>query len=274
MSGVIIIGAGLFGAVARDLLRARGIPCVVVDDQRPLRGSFPAGCLMKPSWLSGLGKDREGAMALLDELYGLKKIPMRVGDSFLKFDTITHVSPSQILKDPDIVGKVVSVNPQIGEVLFEDGTYLNADVVLVAAGVWCAELLPEHFSGVKLEGLQGASLRARGEMPEARLAIWAPYKQSVGFEIEPGTIWFGDGTALKPSSWKDHHTVRVVDHARDVGIAAHQIDEVRFGLRPYVRGKTGWFERAGSRCWVSTGGAKNGVALAASQALKFFAAIK
>ncbi len=268
---ITIVGAGLFGAVARDLLTARGYACQTVDDARPLAGSYPAGCLTKPSWLASV-KDRDAAMDLLDTLYGRSTIPLRVGP--LKLESIVHYPPAAILRPADIRGTVVSVDPQDASVMLQDGRLLQSDAVLVAAGVWCKELLPEHFRGVPLTGLQGCSQRFAGTLPEARLKVWAPFKQSVAFNIEPGVVWFGDGTALKPDSFKPEHVARSLDHAEEVGLQRSTLIETRTGLRPYVRGQSGWFRRAGSRCWVSTGGAKNGVVLAAAQALQFLNAIE
>lgn len=269
---ILIIGGGLFGSVARDLLTARGIPCRVIDDGRPLSGSYPAGCLTKPSWLASLGKYRTPALELLDELYGLQRVPLRIGPA--KLESIMHVPPAAILRTPDVRARVTGILPEAGLVHLDTGETLSGSAILVAAGVWCTELLPLHFGSNRLEGLQGVSLRYAGALPEARLKVWAPFKQSLAFNIEPGVVWFGDGTALKPDSWTADHDARARQHACDLGLMPSDLIQERHGLRPYVRGHAGWFQRAGRRCWVSTGGAKNGVVLAAAQALQFLNAIK
>ncbi len=125
-----------------------------------------------------------------------------------------------------------------------------------------------------LTGLQGSSQRYRASLPEARLHVWAPYRQSVAFNIEPGVAWFGDGTALKPESFKPHHVARALHHAENLGLHPSGLIETRVGIRPYVKGHVGWFRQAGARCWVSTGGAKNGVVLAAVQARQFLEALR
>lgn len=265
-----IIGAGLFGAVARDLLRSRGIACQTVDDGRPLAGSFPAGCLTKPSWLSSV-RNRDGALGLLASLYGVRRISLQVG--LLKLENVMHFAPSAILRPPDIRARAVSVDPDLGVVQLDNGQTLEGRV-LVAAGVWSRDLLPDHFSGVRLIGLQGCSQRFRSAQPRAALKVWAPFKQSVCFEIEPGVTWFGDGTALLPDSWGPQHVERSLAHAEELGLSRWHLIETRVGLRPYVRGHSGWFRRVGQRCWVSTGGAKNGVVLAAAQALEFLDALE
>lgn len=269
---ILIVGSGLFGSVARDLLTARGIPCKVIDDGRPMSGSYPAGCLTKPSWLDALGKAREPALGLLDQLYGIQKLPLRLGPA--RLDSIMHVPPAAILRAPDVRARVTGILPEAGVVHLDSGETLVGHSILVAAGVWCRELLPLHFGSARLEGLQGVSLRFRETLPEARLKLWAPFKQSVAFNIEPGVAWFGDGTSLRPESWTPEHDERAQTHAADLGLDPSNLIEVRHGLRPYVRGHTGWFQRAGRRCWVSTGGAKNGVVLAAAQALQFLNAVE
>jgi hypothetical protein len=281
---IYIIGAGLFGAVARDLLRDNDIPCQTVDDGRPLSGSYPAGCLIKPSWLTKIPRrDRERAMIALDHLYGMREFPIRVGP--MKLESIRHVPPSTILQPPDITGTVTKVDPTAGRfwvsrfnrIVGTRGGVTKQQVgieeftghLLIAAGVWCRELLPEHFADVPLTGLQGCSQRFAQRTPEAQMSVWAPFKQSVRFEIEDGITWFGDGTALKPESWTPDHTERSLKHAVGLGLRRANLMETRVGLRPYIKGQTGWFRQLSDRCWVSTGGAKNGVVLAAVQALEF-----
>lgn len=267
---VLIVGAGLFGAVARDVLRTNGVECYTIDDGRPFSGSYPAGCLTKPSWLTKVA-GRDEALEELNSLYGLKEIPLRIAG--VKSETIFHVPPAAILIPPDISGRVVHIAHNDGAVHLEDGRSFYGDQILVAAGVWSKQLLPEHFAGVPLTGLKGSSQRFRGTLPEAQLKVWAPFKQSVAFNIAPNEIWFGDGTALRAESFKEHHIDRAMKHAVELGLSQGQLIESRVGLRPYVKGQTGWFRHVSKNCWVSTGGAKNGVVLAAAQALQFLRSI-
>jgi len=258
---IYIVGNGLFGAVTRDLLRKRGIECETIDCGKSLSGSWPAGCLMKPSWLSKV-KGRDAALELLDELYGLKTIPLAVGGS------LQHVDPELILRPPDIWGAVRSVLPDVGEVIMEDGR-VYCGKVLVAAGIWSKALLPAHFRDVPLVGLQGVSFRLQGGMPAARLHVWAPFKQAIAFEIASDVTWFGDGTSILRENFGDEHITRARERLPSLGLSPGAITDVRVGIRPAVKGQVGWFRRVGANCWVSTGGAKNGVVLAAAQALQF-----
>lgn len=257
---IYIIGAGLFGGVARDLLRREGFDCKTIDDNRPLSGSYPAGCLIKPGWLTKLGKAREPALELLDEMYGLRTMNLRGMPG-----TIQHCPPSRILRAPDICDRVGHIDPEAGLAQLCGGGNVEG-TLLVAAGVWTQELCD-----VPVTGIQGCSMRYAGGFEEAAINVWAPYKQTVAFEIEPGITWCGDGTGIKPDNWKPFHEERALGHAADMGLT--DLQETRVGIRPYVKGRTGYFERVGKRCWVSTGGAKNGVALAAVQAKQFLESI-
>lgn len=272
---VIIIGAGFFGGVARDLLRREGIECLTVDARLPDAGSIPAGGLTQPSWLEGLGRDYRPGWDLLDSLYGLQKLVLHTQGKEQP-GTIYRVPTEKMLQPPDILAKVVSVNPGAGSVLLDNGDRLDG-VILATSGAWVKDVFPEHFASVKLKALKGVSFRFKGEVDGAVLANWAPYKHSVAFNIEPGIIWFGDGTTIKAENWSDDHVRRALKHAQELLpeiLTAENLLETRTGLRPYVDGHKGYFARVGTQAWVSTGGAKNGLVLSALQALDFLAAVR
>jgi hypothetical protein len=143
--------------------------------------------------------------------------------------------------------------------------------VLVAAGVWCNELLGDKMPLVR--GLYGASLKVPGKLKEPRIHVYAPYRQAVAFQMGPNKVWFGDGTALVQKTW-NKRGAEYVDATE--GRAARYMDlniarsTVCVGARPYVEGhKAGYFARVSPAVWVSTGGAKNGTVLAAWQAQRF-----
>jgi hypothetical protein len=74
---IYIIGSGLFGSIARDLLRNEGYDAITIDANLRYAASTAAGCLIKPSWLSCLGNKYKDGMGTLDKLYGLTKIPLQ-----------------------------------------------------------------------------------------------------------------------------------------------------------------------------------------------------
>lgn len=271
---IVIVGGGLFGSVARDLLRANGHEAMVIDNKFPDSGSAAAGCLMKPSWLSCLGDQYKKGLDILDSLYGLEQVPMMV-NGVVKLDSIYHVDPTKILKEPDIVGKVERVDQFYGAVHLTDGQTWTGKV-LVAAGYRSKELLPNHFSKVQLVGKAGVSLRFRTELLAAKISVWAPYKQSAAFTIADGETWFGDGTSINLENWNHgKYLDRALFHANklDERLSAFLLDRHTFGVRPYVVGHSGWFVQTGANCWVTTGGAKNGLVLAAIQAQQFLESI-
>lgn len=260
---LIIVGAGLFGRVAADLAEKFGHEALTIDAQMQMRASPAAGCLLKPSWLASIPKQAvERGLSVLDELYGLEDVELK---STLGFPVwVRRVDPDKILKKkPDVVGRVVGVS-QDGQVRMEDGTVYRG-TVLVAAGVWSKELVP---SMPDIKVLVGASARFPGQLPGGRIDIYAPYRQAVAFNINKKQTWFGDGTSIVQHNWSDER----VEQSADRAAAKFSLHGGRWtvGARPYVEGhKAGYLKQVGKKLYVSTGGAKNGITLAASQAFEF-----
>jgi hypothetical protein len=130
-----------------------------------------------------------------------------------------------------------------------------------------------------IKGLYGASLRISGLKVDPAISVYAPYKQAVMFNIEPKTVWFGDGSALIESTWTKERKQRIEATADRAAKLSGAIKGTRVkvteGARPYVEGhKSGYLEQLSPKLWVSTGGAKNGTVLAALQALRFVEAMK
>src|ERR1041385_7090136 len=104
---VFIVGNGLFGRIASDMLTEAGIDNTVIDSGEQNSGSQASGNITKPSWISGLGDAGKQAYADLDQLYGLEKFSAEIilGKSLELF----YVPRSKILNKPHIVGKVTAV---------------------------------------------------------------------------------------------------------------------------------------------------------------------
>ncbi len=262
---VVIVGAGLFGCIAADICRHAGRKVVLLDSNEEMSGSKPAACLMKPSWMTGLGKKVvTTGMSVLEELYGVREIEFVVNG--LKRQDVFWVPPNKILRRSDkIKDKVVEVRD--GIVTTSSGTVYEGEV-LVAAGVWTDLLVDIEPQ----DRLVGAALLYSGKT-DPEIHIWAPYRQAVKFNRTPNQIWFGDGTAIKHKNF---------DYSERVGASINRAEKI-FGLskpksvivgsRPYTRGRKGVFEQVYEHTWVSTGGAKNGTILAAYQASLFLEAI-
>lgn len=268
---IIVVGNGLFGSIAATYARAEGHNVTVVAERRKYEASAASGCVLAPSWMSSLDKDTVAdSMALLSYLYDVHDVEFQT-NLLAKFKA-KRVVPADILLKPDVAARVTSVGD--GVVKYEGGT-LRGDV-LVAAGIWCGELL----SGLPpIRGLYGASLRISGQLACPQINVYAPYRQAVGFNMDKKSIWFGDGTALIAKTWmaeEDTRKAKSFDRAKEMfpGASALGVRSTS-GARPYVEGhKAGYFQQVSPKTWVSTGGAKNGTILAAAQALAFVQGLK
>jgi len=278
---IIVVGNGLFGSIAATYARAEGHTVTVVSEKRPYAASAASGCVLAPSWLSSLSKPEiADSMAVLEHLYTVH--PIEFSTNILKKFKAHRVDPADVLVQPDIDAKVISVAD--GVVKYAEphsaGTQrvgtLRGDV-LVAAGIWSQELI----TGMPpIKGLYGASLRVPGALNEPKINVYAPYRQAVGFNIGRKEIWFGDGTALIQNTWMKEEAERIKTTqeraAKMMGISPPLVKpKVHMGARPVVEGrKGGYLEQVSPKLWVSTGGAKNGTVLAALQAMMFVEALK
>jgi hypothetical protein len=280
MRRVIVVGAGLFGSIAAAYARRRGFAVDVIDRREETAGSRAAACLMKPGWMSGLPKqDVANGLALLDELYGLQSVDFKLKLSVLeKRESIHWVHPSKMLL-PNIVTIDANVKDlkhysDSVEVVTEVGntTVLrSADFVLLACGAWGNELFRDM---PPIRSLVGMSYKYRGQLKDNIIQAWAPYKQTVAFNISDDVVWAGDGQAILKQNWKLKHIAdsreRCADalaHNTEVGHIP-RVFEQTFGERPYIKGYSGFFAQHG-RVFVSNGGAKNGTIIAAIQAKRF-----
>ena len=134
MRDVIIVGGGLFGSIAAAALRGAGMDVMLIDDGRPRSGSRAAGCLMKPSWLSKMGKDNvDASFRLLDRLYGLRTVPLRAGPLSVSAEWI---NPDIILGSERVTARVAKV------ATFPGGSRVRLAPTLEALGRDYAERLP------------------------------------------------------------------------------------------------------------------------------------
>jgi glycine/D-amino acid oxidase-like deaminating enzyme len=253
---------------------------MLIDDKRPLSGSKPAACLMKPSWLTSMTTDQlDKSFALLDQLYQLERVPFTLDN--LKIDmSVTRIRPSK-------VGEAVSKFAHEGKVALvrDDGNKVYCDFrqgiearhVVLACGSWAHELAPWAPTPKQQAGW---AFTWQGEhKPPNVIKLWAPYRQLVVFNREDGEVWAGDGSALKPerlTDWerRDESMMRCVRAAFPNTGMPSQLEgdkrteqERRFseanvisGIRPYTEKSEGapcFFETRG-RVTVITGGAKNG----------------
>jgi len=263
---VIIVGNGLFGSIAATLCRSRGHNVTVVSNNEPMAASKASGCVLAPSWLTSLNKtDVDHGLRLLDELYGLQDVVF-TGPLGAPFKA-QRVDPDRVRVKADVTADVTSVKD--GAVALNDGRTLRG-TVLVAAGVWCGRLVEMP----PIRGLYGASMRFKATGVQAKISVYAPYRQSVLFQLNKTEAWGGDGTALIRKTWEAERDNRIAATVQRITKLSElrQLQGVKVteGIRPYVEEhKAGFFKRISPRTFVSTGGAKNGTLLAAAQALRF-----
>ena len=268
---IVVVGNGLFGSIATTLARRRGHRVTLISDKQAFAASGASGCVLAPSWLNSLDKGAvDTSMDILGELYTIK--PIEFQTNLLKKFTASRVDASEILLEPDVVGRVASLSAK--GVVLENGDK-HVGKVLLATGVWTPNLAPDM---PKMRGLWGCSVMFSGSILDPRIHVYAPYRQAVAFQAAKGKVWMGDGTALIQATWDKEKIDRMVTTVRR-GVSLFGLNDkgakVTCGARPYVEGhKAGYFEQLNKNTWISTGGAKNGTVLAAWQAELFMRSIK
>lgn len=275
MLDVVVVGSGIFGSVIAAHLRRGGQRVLVIGDDRPDSGSRPAGCIIKPSWVSSLDRDEYSlGLKLLKDLYGIRTIPF-ITKPGGKTVAAEHVNPLAILRGctahPDFVdGVVTGIDDKQGEhpaVAWRNGPIgavgaATARRIIVAAGIWTSELCP----WVQTKAQYGWSFRGP-PVKEAVISLWAPYRQVVAFNMDDGWSWSGDGSSLKLES-ATHERQKKALHRCTVAMGRDPLRretyEVARGARPYAEtgGKPCLISRRG-HVWAVTGGAKNGTIAAA-----------
>lgn len=262
-SDVIVVGGGLFGSIIARAFRKKGKNVRIIDNMEPNWGSGPAACLIKPTWVSGLGKEVvDPAMAKLRELYKVETIDFQVGP--VK-QPVWWINPAEILREgrtEDLVLKIDLAPEGYARVVGLHDTYEALHVVL-AAGVWTDSLLPEGCNKSNVEGRAGVAFLLRDHKIERPfISPWAPFKQIVAFNRGDG-LWVSDGTALKGSRITDERVEQCWARCRNALPKELQdkpllIDELH-GIRPYTsHAKPCYLEFETPHFSVVTGGAKNG----------------
>lgn len=274
MTSAIIIGGGLFGSIIARHLKSRGVYTITIDDKREGSGSRPAACLMKPSWFSSLGSEYyTPALDTLDELYGLQDIQFGIVK-------VKWIPPKKILIEPDVLGEVTGIQQHGKEWLVKVNNQVlcfTAEHLIVAAGIWSNDILKKISGGgrvVDLSTRQGiAFITPHYEVPKPFIHPWAPYKQIVAFNREPGKGWISDGTAVKELT-TTRKAMSLERCRKALGDPQTRLEGV-MGNRPYTpQAKPCYLQSHGNNLWVVTGGAKNGTIAAGWAAHKLGELVK
>lgn len=266
MIDAIVVGAGIIGAtVAKSLIR-QGLTVKLIDDGRPNAGTPPSGGHLKPSWFGGMPKtEYEPAMELLNVCWGVKEERFTIRDPItgmrIKRVSVFRVDTDLVTAMPRTVGRVTRIDcldSKYPRVTW-DGQEERCRLLVVATGVWAAELVPEVTPTPK----QGVSFRLKGTIKEPTIIPWAPYKQIVAHQQNEGEIWVGDGSAILPANWGSNRTAEC--RTRCVNAILRGVDpggESISGLRPYLDGLKKsdpcYLRKIGPNVWIATGAGKSG----------------
>lgn len=261
MKDVIVIGAGIIGATIAKALRAQGREVLLLDSGEALAGTPPSGGHLKPSWFGGMPKDQyEPAMQLLDDVWGLHQDeflvwPVGIRTTVYRVDTDKVVA---VEKTKMKVAELKNVNTLAPTVIGE-GFEERCRLLIVAAGVWCAEILKPYFP-LKIQSKQGISFRFKGKLENQFIKPWTPYRQIVAHQQYENEIWIGDGTAILQKNWTAEREEQCRVRCSSTIKAAAPPTKILTGLRPYCQAGANpcLFSHIPPRTFVVTGAGKSG----------------
>jgi glycine/D-amino acid oxidase-like deaminating enzyme len=249
MSTLFIVGGGLFGSLTAAYARSKGIEAVVFDCGHAGAASHAAAGLFQEKWAARkLRPHYDYAVPLLERLFPIRHISLTHGDGGT--ESLLCVPPSIVLEPQPVRRQVTSV----GDGWLEAEGQRYEGWVYIAAGIWSGQFL----TGLEVYGKAGAAFLFSGER-QGQIRQAAPHRRCLAFVRDPGTTYFGDGTAER--IYTAEHDRLSLDRAADMGLTEPM--ERLWGQRPYVpRGP--FFQRIAPRTWLATGGRKMGTILGAS----------
>lgn len=262
LKDVVVIGCGIIGATVTQALRKAGQEVICIDSKKTDAGTPPSGGHLKPSWFGGMSKaDSEASMKTLDDVWGL------IEEKFWLWPRISNVKTTVYRVDTDVVVqtpsmlsevKAIDLTGSFPRIKHSSGEFLARNLI-VAAGVWCRELLPD----IELQCKRGVSFRFTGNVGKPTIKPWAPYKQIVSHQQNENEIWVGDGSALLDKNWTPTRTSECLDRCQTFLGPKHELVRHVTGLRPYSmhredKSKPCLLRQVHKRCWVATGAGKMG----------------
>lgn len=276
MLDVIVVGAGIMGATAAQLLRKRGRQVLLLDSGDPLAATPASGGHIKQSWSGIEAEEFHACLDLLEEAWGLHEDRYQLrstdGAATGNWTTMFRVDTTTVLKVEKTFGRVYKLETygDVPAVHYVDAkgepNRERCKLLLVAAGMGCLRLLPRALSEGRMHGRQGISFEVSCSLETGFIQGWAPYKQIVAHTSAPGIAWVGDGTAVKPPNWQpgkyeEKSAARCLEalgaHASNPLLVKRKV----VGVRPYVQGKEGapcLLEQIGPAAWLATGSGKLG----------------
>ena len=269
MLDALVIGKGIFGVTIAKALEQSGRKVLVLDNHEPLAGSPPSGGHMKPSWFSGLGKyvydpgleTLENLFGFTEEKYSIYPLPKGVSVSVFRLDIDKALLFKHNRAEVTAIDLLETSTPQVTCIYQDKEIKLRCRLLVVAAGVWCQQLLPSKFPKKSLVGKTGVSFRFAGQISPF-IKPWAPYRQIVANNVTPDSIWVGDGTAILSKNWTEDRAVVCEARCKSaLKITDKPIKKIE-GIRPYCAKQKFCVEKIGKAAWVATGAGKHGTVVA------------
>lgn len=257
-----IVGAGLFGCIiAKTLQEKADCKVTLFDCKKEYAASLASGMLIKPSWVSSLGKEIiDPSLDLLQQLYGITSLPFKVGPVETR---AYQVDKSSVIKDESLIiehQEVTDVSPTRIYTKFDRYSFNH---IIVAAGIWCKKFVDLP----KLVGKVGISFEFNGQVKNNFIKPWAPFKQVVAYNVPgagfPRRVWAGDGSAILEKNWDTDREIECWKRVTKA-LGFKIVNDGIVGVRPYYPDvKPCYLSPEKDDLIVVTGGAKNGTLAAA-----------
>jgi glycine/D-amino acid oxidase-like deaminating enzyme len=265
MRDVIVVGCGIVGSTIALALQQQKRDVLILDDKNELAGTPPSGGHAKPSWFSGMKKSEyEPALEMLSNTHGMSEESFVIKPSAgLACTTVFRVDTDKVRSRVAKITTIAHVD-ELTELetkhpcVTYNGEKERCRLLIIAAGIWCRDLLPQEFPNKSLVAKQGVSFRFPGKLKKPFIKPWAPYKQIVAHQQGENEIWVGDGTAMYPENWPETRNQVCQSRCRAaLGLKAMPIRSI-VGLRPYHAAKPCYVNKIGPSVWVATGAGKLG----------------
>lgn len=258
---LLIVGGGVTGCVAAHVFHRKGWKVTLFDDNRAESGSRASAGVVHEHWVGKFDAEEvKIAFQTLNALFKLHK---------LTDDGAFFVRPSSWFTLPEGVTVIRETVDTVGDGWVAVKGVTHVGKVYVATGCWANETLGKLLPPVG--GRIATACFWKGHYEGLVMEEWAPYKHTALFEQEEGVVWTGDGTVMKPSNYTDareQQTIaRVTEMAAGKGLT---FMEARRGIRPYLKGVTGYYDKPMKYTWVSTAGSKSGTIWAAITARRLW----
>lgn len=263
-----VVGAGIAGSLVAHLLRKRGVPVRVIDDNDVNSASRASSNLYVASWLKKFSS-AEAALGVhvVEDLFG-DKIDQPFSSGIAEAAKVRHIAQRHLLVTPDVVGVVTGVMSGANRpgVLLGDGKY-DGPVILCTGYRG-----PELARGVQVTVKVGHCIHFRGRLPKGKssLTLVSPYTHAKLYQLDEDTIYFADSVAVKPETYaKRSKELQERTLRRAVALLGYEpeVKSILVGHRPFVPGHDfARCELVAQGVWSLNGGGKNGIVAYAAAA--------